>query len=70
MTSEQVLNHLLPAIAEVKRNIILKVEHNEDICNHSVFDKESLEYFSSEAKSRIEKFSTSLTLRSNNKSFV
>ncbi len=31
MTSEQVLNHLLPAIAKVKPNIILKVEHQEDI---------------------------------------
>ncbi len=29
MTAEQVLNHLLPAIAGVKSNIILKVEHNE-----------------------------------------
>lgn len=27
MTAEQVLNHLLPAIARVKPNIILKVEH-------------------------------------------
>ncbi len=29
MTAEQVLNHLLPAIAGVKPNLILKVEHNE-----------------------------------------
>jgi hypothetical protein len=29
MTAEQVLNHLLPAVAGVKRNIILKVEHQE-----------------------------------------
>jgi hypothetical protein len=29
MTSEQVLNHLLPAIAGVKPNLILKVEHPE-----------------------------------------
>lgn len=29
MTAEQVLNHLLPAIASVKPNIILKVEHHE-----------------------------------------
>lgn len=29
MTAEQVLNHLLPAIAGVKPNIILKVEHKE-----------------------------------------
>jgi hypothetical protein len=28
MTAEQVLNHLLPAIAGVKPNVILKVEHN------------------------------------------
>lgn len=29
MTSEQVLNHLLPAIAGVKPNLILKVKHFE-----------------------------------------
>ena len=29
MTAEQVLNHLLPAIAGVKPNIILKVEHHK-----------------------------------------
>ncbi len=29
MTPEQVLNHLLPAIAGVKPNLILKVEHQE-----------------------------------------
>lgn len=29
MTAEQVLNHLLPAVAGVKPNIILKVEHKE-----------------------------------------
>lgn len=29
MTAEQVLNHLLPAIARVKPNLIMKVEHNE-----------------------------------------
>lgn len=28
MTAEQVLNHLLPAVAGVKTNLILKVEHN------------------------------------------
>ena len=27
MTAEQVLNHLLPAVAGVKPNIIFKVEH-------------------------------------------
>lgn len=31
MTAEQVLNHLLPAIAGVKSNVILKVEHHESI---------------------------------------
>ncbi|MDD2822559.1 MAG: hypothetical protein PHQ59_00595 [Candidatus Daviesbacteria bacterium] len=29
MTAEQVLNHLLPAIAGIKPNLILKVEHQE-----------------------------------------
>ncbi len=29
MTAEQILNHLLPAVAEVKPNIILKVEHKD-----------------------------------------
>lgn len=29
MTAEQVLNHLLPAIAGVKPNVILRVEHKE-----------------------------------------
>lgn len=29
MTAEQVLNHLLPAVAGVKQNVILKVEHND-----------------------------------------
>lgn len=29
MTAEQVLNHLLPAIAGVKPNVILKVTHEE-----------------------------------------
>jgi hypothetical protein len=27
MTAEQVLNHLLPALAGVKKNLIIKVEH-------------------------------------------
>lgn len=31
MTAEQILNHLLPAIAGVKPNIILKVEHHESL---------------------------------------
>ncbi len=30
MTAEQVLNHLLPAVAGVKPNLILKVEHHEE----------------------------------------
>lgn len=29
MTAEQVLNHLLPAVAGVKKGLILKVEHQE-----------------------------------------
>ncbi len=31
MTAEQVLNHLLPAVAGIKPNLILKVEHKESI---------------------------------------
>lgn len=31
MTAEQVLNHLLPAVAGVKPNIILKVEHKDEV---------------------------------------
>ena len=30
MTAEQVLNHLLPAMAGVKKNLILKVEHLDE----------------------------------------
>ena len=30
MTAEQVLNHLLPAIAGIRPNLILKVEHHDD----------------------------------------
>lgn len=29
MTAEQVLNHLLPAVAGVKSNVILKVGHHD-----------------------------------------
>jgi len=29
MTAEQVLNHLLPSVANVKQNIILKVEYSD-----------------------------------------
>jgi hypothetical protein len=29
MTAEQVLNHLLPAVAGIKPNVILRVEHRE-----------------------------------------
>lgn len=29
MSAEQVLNHLLPALAGVKKNLILKVEHKD-----------------------------------------
>lgn len=31
MTAEQVLNHLLPAIADIKPNVILKVEHHKSV---------------------------------------
>jgi len=31
MTAEQVLNHLLPAVAGIKPNLILKVEHRGDL---------------------------------------
>lgn len=31
MTAEQVLNHLLPAVAGVKPNVLLKVEHYEPV---------------------------------------
>lgn len=30
MTAEQLLNHLLPAIAAVKPGLILRVEHNDE----------------------------------------
>ncbi|HEX8966110.1 MAG TPA: hypothetical protein VF820_06795 [Patescibacteria group bacterium] len=30
MTAEQVLNHLLPAVAEVKKNVIVKVEYKKE----------------------------------------
>jgi len=33
MTAEQVLNHLLPAIAGVKSGLILKVEHDNSLNN-------------------------------------
>ena len=29
MTAEQVLNHLLPALAGIKRNLTIKVEHHD-----------------------------------------
>lgn len=31
MTAEQVLNHLLPALAGIKPNIILTVEHQDSV---------------------------------------
>ena len=31
MTAEQVLNHLLPALAGVKKNLIIKVEHKDSV---------------------------------------
>jgi len=30
LTAEQVLNHVLPAIAGIKPNVIIKVEHHGD----------------------------------------
>jgi len=30
LTAEQVLNHLLPALAGIKSNLIIKVEYNEE----------------------------------------
>ncbi len=30
MTAEQVLNHVLPAIAGIKPNVVIKVEHHND----------------------------------------
>ena len=30
MTAEQVLNHVLPALAGIKRNLTIRVEHKED----------------------------------------
>ena len=30
MTAEQVLNHVLPAIAGIKPNVVIKVEHHDD----------------------------------------
>lgn len=29
MTAEQVLNHLLPAVAGIKPNVVINVEHHE-----------------------------------------
>jgi hypothetical protein len=31
MSAEQVLNHLLPAVAGVKKGLILKVEHHDEV---------------------------------------
>ena len=31
MTAEQVLNHILPAIAGVKKNLIIKVTHQDKV---------------------------------------
>jgi len=30
MTAEQVLNHVLPALAGIKLNVTIKVEHHDD----------------------------------------
>ena len=35
MTAEQVLNHVLPALAEVKPNLTIKVEHRESVSHMS-----------------------------------
>lgn len=34
MTAEQVLNHILPALAGIKSNLILKVEHHGPANSH------------------------------------
>lgn len=31
MTAEQVLNHILPAMAGIKKNLFIKVEHSDKI---------------------------------------
>jgi hypothetical protein len=31
MTAEQVLNHLLPAIAGVKKNLVIEVKHQDTV---------------------------------------
>lgn len=31
MTSEQVLNHILPAMAGIKKNLFIKVEHSDKV---------------------------------------
>lgn len=33
MTAEQVLNHVLPALAGIKRNVMIKVEHRQPVAN-------------------------------------
>lgn len=33
MTAEQVLNHVLPAVAGIKRNVVIKVEHHDGRAN-------------------------------------
>jgi hypothetical protein len=34
MTAEQVLNHLLPAVAGIKPNVTIKVEHHDPLFEH------------------------------------
>jgi len=34
MTAEQVLNHVLPALAGIKRNLTIKVEHHDPLFQH------------------------------------
>jgi len=44
MTAEQVLNHLLPAAAGIKPNVILKVEHRDQISRNKQKTKQVKEY--------------------------
>ena len=38
-TAEQVLNHLLPALAGVKRNLTVSVEHHPDFSKRAALSK-------------------------------
>lgn len=39
MTAEQVLNHVLPAIAGIRPNVIIKVEHRDDRADGTQSDR-------------------------------